>query len=215
MYYFPPAKVQRRRDIRMKRSVVAAGPAMVLLTVAALAQSAQDRSNCFGSNTVSYEQVIAGCTGMIQAGGLNEPDLAAAYFSRGVAYNLKTQPDLAIKDFDQVLKLTPDDSTAMDERGGAYFSKGDFVHALADFNQSIGLNPNDFNAYNDRGAIYYALSEWAKAVADFTTAISLKPNVALIYYSRSFALDKLGQHDRAQADYAKAIRLDPSLQGRR
>src|SRR6202044_1091018 len=201
---------------KVKRTVVATAPAMflaiVLMTAVALAQTAQDKNDCLGRDNASYDQIIAGCTRVIELGGLSGQELAAAYFGRGMAYSLKTQPDLAIQDLDQVLKLTPDDATAFDERGAAYFSKGDFDHALTDFNQSIRLNPNDFTAYNNRGTIYYALSQWAKAVADFTLAIGLNPNVGRIYLSRAFALDKLGQQDQAKADYAKAIRLDPSLQ---
>jgi tetratricopeptide (TPR) repeat protein len=204
----------RSEKIRMKRTAAAAAAAMALLTVVALAQSPQDKSNCLGRNNVSNDQIIAGCTAMIQSGGLGGRELAAVYFSRGFAHNLNSQPDLAISDLDQVLKLTPDDITAMEERGAAYFSKGDFDDALADFNQSIRLNPDDFKAYNNRGTIYYALGQWAKAVDDFTSAIGLNPNVGLVYYSRAFALDKLGQHDRARADYAKAIGLDPSLKQR-
>jgi tetratricopeptide (TPR) repeat protein len=194
--------------------LVATAMAMFLLTAVAMAQTSQDKSNCLGRDNVSYDQIIAGCTSVIQLGGLSGQELAASYFSRGMAYSLKTQPDLAIQDLDQVLKLTPDDFTAFDERGAAYFSKGDFDHALTDFNQSIRLNPNDFTAYNNRGTIYYALSQWAKSVADFTFAIGLNPNVGRIYLSRAFALDKLGQQDQAKADYAKAIRLDPSLERR-
>ena len=211
----PPTHIHRSEKVRMKRMVaVVTGPAMLLLTVAALAQPAQDESNCLEHNNATNGQIIAGCTGVIQRGGLAGQELAAAYFSRGMAYSLNSQPDLAIQDLDQVLKLTPDDFAAMEQRGAAYFSKGDFDHALADFNESIRVNPNDFEAYNNRGTIYYALGQWAKAVADFTSAIGLNPKVALTYRSRSFALDKLGQHDRAQADYAQAVRLDPSLKRR-
>lgn len=209
----PPAR-NCIRFAKVKRTVVAIGPVMLLMTAMALAQSPQDKSNCLGRNNASNDQIIAGCTSMIQLGGLSGQELAAAYFSRGVAYSLKTQPDLAIQDLDQVLKLTPDDSTALDQRGAAYFSKGDLDHALADFNRSISLDPKDFAAYNNRGTIYYAQSQWAKAIADFTSAIGLNPNVARIYLSRAFALDKLGQQDQAKKDYAKAISLDPSLERR-
>ncbi|MGA2891876.1 MAG: tetratricopeptide repeat protein [Xanthobacteraceae bacterium] len=203
------------KTIRMTRTAaVATGAALLLVAAVALAQSSEDNSKCLDLDNASKDEIIAGCTAVIQFGGLSGRDLAAAYFSRGVAYNLKSQPDAAIKDLDQVLKLTPDDSTAIQQRAGAYFSKGDFDHALADVDQWIRLEPNDFQAYNNRATIHYALGQWEKAVADFTVAIGLNPKVALIYYSRAFALDKLGRHERAMADYTEAIRLDPSLKNR-
>src|ERR1700740_867217 len=113
----------RRSSIRfaqVKRTVVATAPAIFLMTAVALAQTAQDKNDCLGRDNASYDQIIAGFTSVIRLGRLTGQEFAAAHFSRGMDYSLKTQPDLAIQDLDQVLKLTPDDATAFDERGAAY-----------------------------------------------------------------------------------------------
>ncbi len=197
----------------MKRTAIAAGLAAVLTaaTAPAHAQSAQDSENCHGHNNASFDQIIAGCTAVIQQGHLAGQELANAYYNRGLAHSLKQEYDLAIADLDQVVKLAPNDAEAYDKRGADYFDKQDFDKALADFSQSIKLDPKNFRAYQNRGAVYNAKGQWTQAAADFTKAIGLNPHVGQIYYSRAISEDKLGQHDKAQADYDMAVKLDPNL----
>ncbi len=197
----------------MRRTAIAAGLAVVLMAAyaPAYAQSAQDSDACHGRNKASYDQIIAGCTAVIQSGHLAGLDLVNAYFNRGLAHSLKLEYDPAIADLSQVVKLSPKDAEAFDERGTDYFGKQDFDKALADFSQSISLDPKNFRAYQNRGAAYNAKGQFDKAVADLTQAIGLNPHVGQTYYSRAIAYEKLGQHDKAQADYAKAVQLDPSL----
>jgi len=195
----------------MRRTAMACGLALALMTAPAWAQSPQDSDNCHGRNNASFDQVIAGCTAVIQSGHVSGQDLVNAYYNRGQAHSLKREYDPAIQDLSQVLKLSPNDAEAFDGRGADYFGKGDFDKALADFNQSIRLDPKSFRAYQNRGAVYNAKGQWTQAADDFTKAIDLNPHVGQTYYSRAIAEDKLGQHDKAQADYAKAVQLDPTL----
>ncbi len=197
----------------MKRTAIAAGLAVVLMAAYAPAdaQFAQDSEMGHGHNHASFDQIIAGCTAVIQQGHLAGRDLANAYYNRGLAHSLKLEYDPAIADLSQVVKLAPNDAEAFDQRGFDYFGKQDFDQALADFNRSISLDPKSFRAYQNRGAVYNAKGQWTQAAADFTQAIGLNPHVGQTYFSRAIAEDKLGQHDKAQADYDTAVKLDPSL----
>lgn len=203
----------------MKHSAaISAGLAPILLAAVLIAgsglghaQSSQDNDDCHGRGNASLDQVIGGCTAMIQNGHLSGQDLANAYYNRGLAHSMKREFDPAIADLSQTVKLNPGDAEALDERGADYFGKSQFDLALADFSQSIRLDPKAFKAYYNRGTVYNAKSQWALAVADFTQAINLNSGIGAIYYNRAIAEDKLGRHDQAQADYAKAVQLDPHL----
>jgi hypothetical protein len=48
---------------------------------------------------------ISGCTAMIQSGHETRQNLAGAFYNRGNAYNGKGQPDRAIADYDQAIRL--------------------------------------------------------------------------------------------------------------
>jgi Flp pilus assembly protein TadD len=60
-----------------------------------------------------------------------DPQDAAAYYNRGLAYHEKGDLDRAIADFDQALALDPQAAEAYNNRGTAYYDKGDLDHAGA------------------------------------------------------------------------------------
>jgi Flp pilus assembly protein TadD len=121
----------------------------------------------------------------------------------------KGQPDRAIADFDQAIRLNPNFADAFYNRGNAYGRKGQPDRAIADFDQAIRLNPNYSEAFKDRGNAYDDKGQFDRALQDYDQAIRLNPNLALAFYDRGLAYFSKGQYDRAIADYDQAIRLDP------
>src|SRR4030043_342220 len=63
------------------------------------------------------------------------PRFAEAYYSRGNAYHLKGQYDLAIANFKKALEINPRYAEAYNNRGSAYDSKGQYDLAIANFNK--------------------------------------------------------------------------------
>ena len=98
-----------------------------------------------------------------------KPDLAEAYYNRGVTYEAKVQVDHAIADFAKAIALNPNYAQAYYNRGLAYCVKGDFDHAVADFTKVIEFKPNA-GVYYYRGIVWLHLREWEKAKFDLTTA---------------------------------------------
>ncbi len=58
---------------------------------------------------------------------------------RGLAYESNGRYDRAIQDFDQVLRLTPNDAFAYINRGATYAEMGEYDHARSDFNRALAL----------------------------------------------------------------------------
>ena len=56
----------------------------------------------------------------------------------------------AIADFDEAIKLDPNDATAYNNRGSAKEKLGDYASASADFDQAIKLDPNNATAHIQR-----------------------------------------------------------------
>jgi tetratricopeptide (TPR) repeat protein len=96
---------------------------------------------CYGDAT--DDQSIQGCNAVIQSGKETKNDLAAAFNNRGLAYDNKKEYDRAIQDYDQAIKLNPNNAHAFNNRGLAYANKGDNDRAIQDYDQAIKLNPND------------------------------------------------------------------------
>jgi tetratricopeptide (TPR) repeat protein len=85
--------------------------------------------------------------------------------------------DLAIRDYDQAIKLNKNDSVTFINRGKAYNDKGEYDLAIADFDHAIEMNPKDANAFLNRGNAYRAKGDQDHATRDYEEARKIQhPN---------------------------------------
>jgi len=138
---------------------------------------------------------------------------STAYLQRGRVYNGKGDYDKAIEDFNQFIRLDPNNAGIYSNRGLAYTNKGDYDKAIEDFNKAISLDINDAYIYGNRGIAYDKKGNIDRAIEDYNQAIKLDPNDALAYNNRGNAYGKIGDYDNAIADYNHAIKLDPNYAG--
>ena len=94
------------------------------------------------------------------------------------------QYEEAIADYDQALRVQPDNMLAYIHRGLAKARMGDFEEAIIDFNQALELEPDNESAYINRGLAKYNLGRSQEAIADYDQALNLQPDSVLAYYNR-------------------------------
>ncbi len=133
-----------------------------------------------------------------------DPNYAAAYNNRGIAYDDKGQYDRAIEDYSKAIALDPNLAAAYFLRGLAYDSKGQYDIAIKNFTKAIELDPNYTVAYFFRGSAYDSKGQYDIAIKNFTKAIELDPNYTVAYFLRGSAYDLSGNLGRATSDYKKA-----------
>ena len=141
----------------------------------------------------------------------SDNDLAAsAWFS--VAYLIKDEdPEDALADYAEAIRLKPDYAEAYSNRGIVKAKLGRYDDALADYAEAIRLKPDHASSFYNRGVAKAKLGRYEDALADYDEAIRLKPDYAEAYSNRGAVKDTLGRHDDALADYDEAIRLKPDL----
>jgi tetratricopeptide (TPR) repeat protein len=132
------------------------------------------------------------------------------YRNRGLTFANLGQHKRAIADYNEAIRLDPNDARTYSNRGASYTDLGQHKRAIADHNEAIRLDPNDAKTYSNRGTSYSALELHDLAIADFDKAIGLDPSLAGVYSNRGNTYGALGQHKRAIADHNEAIRLDPN-----
>ncbi|MDZ7956216.1 tetratricopeptide repeat protein [Nostoc sp. DedQUE09] len=157
---------------------------------------------------------IAGCiTLSVAAWQLRSPklviDAQKTLYQEGVNKYELGKYDGAVEDFNQAIKLDPQNALAYNRRGDAYYRLGDYEQAQADSSQAILLNPQDANAYFDRGFALSALGKYKEAIADYTQAIKLNSKDAYAYYGRGLARAQSKDNKGAIGDFSKAIALKP------
>ncbi len=81
---------------------------------------------------------------------LREHPSSAVYVDRGLIWKEKGEPDIAIADFNEAIRLEPDNEVAYLNRGNAWLAKGMYARAIADYGEAIRLDPKYARAYNNR-----------------------------------------------------------------
>jgi tetratricopeptide (TPR) repeat protein len=111
---------------------------------------------------------------------MKTPRLYYDYIGRGVAYLKKNQTAEAMKDFDEALKLKPDDLDARFRRAGLLVQQKQYDKAIEDYTKFLeadkgGTDPNRAMALRLRGFSYNTLQQDVKAGEDYAAACMINP----------------------------------------
>ena len=139
----------------------------------------------------------------------SSPQLTAkAFFDSGNSKIYLKDYQGAIADYDQAIKLNPDNDEAYSNRGNSKYYLKDYQGAITDYDQAIKLNPNFYPyPYYLRGNSKQNLGDYQGAIADYDQAIKLNFYFTDAYYSRGSSKDKLKDYQGAITDYSQAIQL--------
>ncbi len=182
---------------------------VLVLPSASHAQSSRIWDDCQGLGGISPEGAISACTNLIQGNGETTENRAIAYYNRAIHYDRIKEPDTAIRDYDESLRLNPRYASAYYNRGNIYRNKKDHQKAIADYNEAIRHNPQHANAYNNRGNSYKDISDLPRAIADYSAAIRIKPDHQDAWYNRGLSYLEQGNKERATEDFREAVRVNP------
>ena len=158
---------------------VVAACVMLLFSPTAAAQTVRVKNImlCNGSDRTSPDPQIEGCSALIASGQEAPQTVAVAHNNRANAYVMKGEYDLAIKDYNEAIKLVPNSASYLNNRGVAYKKKAEYDRALEDFDQSIRLNPAYAGAFANRAGTYVHKAEYERAAHDYDEAIRLGETV--------------------------------------
>lgn len=176
--------------------------------------SAEESPNwklCSGHQSSTVDQRLAACNAIIDSGNEPPPNLALAYCDRAIAYNAKGDPDRAMADLNEAVRLDTEQYTSLTCRGYQYYYRKDFDQAIKDFDKAISSNSRRAEGYVARGSAYRSKGDLEHAIADYSEAIQRSSNNALALYSRGSAFLAQKDNDRAIADFNAAIALDPRM----
>tara|TARA_Y100001968_G_scaffold320665_1_gene353926 strand:+ start:710 stop:1504 length:795 start_codon:yes stop_codon:yes gene_type:complete len=106
----------------------------------------------------------------------------------------------ALKNWNQYLKLFPNDPAALSNRGNVRLALGDPEGAIEDQTKTIYLSPDDLDPYLNRGVAFEYLKKWDKASQDYQWVLNHDSK-------NSSALYNLGNVSGSQGDWIKAKEL--------
>ncbi|MGD9633793.1 MAG: tetratricopeptide repeat protein [Pirellulales bacterium] len=150
-----------------------------------------------------YGDAIASLTESIN---LN-PDLAEAYFRRGIVFYNMGEDDLAILDFRHAANIEYQDPRPKLWEGFAQAKKGEYLEAIRCYGLALADSDRYVPAYVNRGLAYMARGENDKALSDFNAALRLEPAEWTHYFKRGVVYERLGKNQQAADSFVSAIRL--------
>jgi Flp pilus assembly protein TadD len=142
---------------------------------------------------------------------IENPDDQSALYRRGQVYASKGAYSLAIRDFDDSIRLNPKDVEAFNNRCWARTVIGDLQAALKDCNEALRLRPNFVDALDSRGLVNLKSGQTKNAIADFDAALKINPRLTSSLYGRGLAKQRNGSISEGELDISNAKAMDPNI----
>ena len=132
-----------------------------------------------------------------------------AHINLGSALFSKGQIDEATSQFQEAVRLKPDDAQAHHNLGTALVKKGQVEEAVIQFREAIRLKPDDTDAHYNLGTTLVKKNQVEAAIRQFQEAVHLKPDYAEARYDLGILLAGRGHIDEAISQFQEAIHLKP------
>ncbi len=121
------------------------------------------------------------CTQAILHDDLLLSELAATYTNRGIIQVANGLYEEALEDYNEAIRLDPDNGKIYLNRGNVQFRMHEHDEAIADYDRALELAnvPLDTAWYN-RAIIMIKIKRWDEAIASLKEALAVKPDSAKI-----------------------------------
>ena len=134
----------------------------------------------------------------------------ALYYYRGMSFERAKQWPLAEKDFQQALKLSPDNYQVLNYLGYSWVDQGvNLDQALEMIRKAVSLRPRDGYIVDSLGWAYYRLGRYEEAATQLEKAIVLSPSDPTINDHLGDAYWKTDRKLEAKFQWARALEMKP------
>lgn len=140
-----------------------------------------------------------------------QPDFAEALVNRSDYFRKVNQPDSAIIDGNNAIRVDPLSTEARQNRGIAYCLVNQLDSAQKDFQFVIQYDPDNERAYNNLGNLYMMKGIPDSAIQQYNAALRVNPDFADVLNNRGKAFVFLGNYSQAVADLNRAIEIAPAM----
>jgi eukaryotic-like serine/threonine-protein kinase len=138
------------------------------------------------------------------------PKSAAARHDLGVALSDSANPDGAVPELQEAVRLDPEYFEAHLHLGDALRAVGKPADAVAAYRDALRINPKDPPAHNNLGLALQDKGDAAGAATEFRAAFGLDPNYAEAHFNLGKVRNSQGDPAGAVAEFREAVRLTPT-----
>jgi len=139
------------------------------------------------------------------------PDDPYLWMLRGYYHRQEEKLELALKDLDKAIELSPKDLEAWNTRGIVKRASGDLDGAIADFSKLVEFHPDARIGYLGRGIAYILQKKDDEAEKDAQKALEVAPQSGLGQIIKGLLSFAQGDEAKGQESFDQALALDRSV----
>ncbi|MEG4230044.1 tetratricopeptide repeat protein [Microcoleus sp. N9_B2] len=158
----------------------------------------------------NLQRAIEDCTYALSLGGLSSYWEQMAYSCRGDCYALLKNYQAALQDYNQSIRLAPEEIKNYQKRGLIHKELENYHEAIEDLTKVLRRNSEDselVHCYHLRAQCHQILRNWEEAIRDSTEVIRRDPTYYHAYILRGGAYVFLNDRKSAVSDFETAARL--------
>lgn len=159
---------------------------------------------------ISPGEVIEPCSKIIAETTTSPADRGYALFIRGKGYHSTKRFDLAQRDYDAAIELTPTNEGLFVSRANIAFRGGRYEEGMSFLEKALALNPSNGPALRMIGTLFDRSGQLEEAIRHYTMALAANPKdaYALLFRSKSYA--ELRQFSEALKDADDLVAMPPA-----
>ncbi len=137
------------------------------------------------------------------------PQDAVAHLCLGLTFNESGQPEQAVAQLKEAIRLDGSNDAAYSGLGYAYWALGDLPQAQRYYEHAVELRPGYWAGYSKLGRFYERIGRYGEAAAQFQRAVALAPEISTPHYNLGGVLLRNGEYEQAVAALRRGIALAP------
>ncbi len=158
----------------------------------------------------NLQRAIEDCSYALSMGSLDGHWTQTAYSCRADCYGLLNNYQAALQDYNQSIRLAPEEIENYQKRGFIHEKLENYHEAIEDLTKVLRRNSEDselVHFYHLRAGCYQSLRNWEEAIRDFTEVIRRDPTYYHAYIGRGGAYMFLNDRESAASDLETAAIL--------
>jgi len=182
---------------RLRMAVIAAGGASVLL----YAIGTCIQLSYWKDNVTLFSHALA----------VTHEESSLAHARMGLAYFAEGRPDLAVREYEEGLRIDPEATSIHLRLGIALDRLGKTAEAVEHFKAEIRVRPQLAAGHYDLALALQKIGKLPEAIAEYKEALAIEPDDAACHDSLGVALLQQGNLDESIQHFSEALRLNPHL----
>jgi protein O-mannosyl-transferase len=174
------------------------GVLVAALVLLALGVSTWNRTHVYQNTETLWRDTVA-----------RNPGSYMAHNNLGIVLLQLNKEQEAKGQFEEALRLKPDDAEGYVNLGNILLHEGQTREAVGRFEEAVRLKPNLALGHKRLGLALESMGKMPEAIGQFEEALRLKPDDAEACICLGHALKAMGKNSEAVSYYEQALRIDP------